>query len=267
MKSTIRFVLLLIAGSLHLCVHAQDEDLDHFYHQYRAVVLSAAQSKAKSVTIRLHTAFSDKYSGERTKLKITFLNDSVFQQRYRLRKSTYIIRGDDFFPYDRDTALFSGIGGLTSIDSAGYFVNWGKAYEGMKDSSAISYSRMKFDSLGRLVDYYYTYDSTCTQMVSQYFGDTLSITNSWSCEGDSMVLNYSDYRLKLYNEDSTFYITKLKYTQQSDGAYRRWNNFTEKGYITYDDKGRIVEVRIEELSTSLDGNAWPFSHVMRVSYK
>lgn len=263
----VRFVLLLITGLLSICAYAQDENIDVFYNEYREVVLGASQSKTKTVTIRLHTHFSEHFNGERTKLKIVFLNDSVFQQKYRWRKSTYIIRGDEFFPYDRDTALFPGISAFTSIDSAGYFVNWGKAYEGMKDSSALSYSRLQYDTLGRLVDYYYTHDSACTHRVSQYFGDTLSITNLWSCKGDSMVLKYSDYRLKLYNEDSTFYITKLKYTSQNDGAYRRGSTFTEKGFITYDDKGRIVEMRIEELNISVDGDKWPFSHTMSVSYR
>lgn len=256
-----------MAGAFSQSAIAQDEDLDVFYREYRNVVIRAAQTGTKSVTIRLHTHFSESFRGDKVKLKITFLNDSVFQRKYRRRKATYIIRGDELYPYDRDTTLYTDITAFSSVDSAGYMVNWGKAYDGMKDSSALTYSRLKFDTLGRLVDYYYTFDSTCTHLVSQYFGDTVSIIHSWSSVGDSMVLKYSQYRLLSYNDDSTFYINILKYTHQNDGHYRRWDTSTERAYITYDEKRRIVEMKIEELSESLDGDDWPFSHTMEVRYK
>lgn len=264
MWRVILLVVLLTFTTGARCLFAQDDDeLDLFNTEYKQIILSAAKSKTKSITF-----YADKrYSRGTKKLKITFLNDSVFERKSGLHKSTYVIRRGVFVLCDPKAKQSAETPTLHATDSAGCKVYWGSTTE---EGKAVSYSRYMYDSLGREIDYYFTYWTTCYHTVTRYEGDTVTIRQRWarSLQGDSMYLYLTSYSYESYNEDSTFFIRTIRYSPKwanSINANKPYDSDTRK-YITYDAQHRIVAVKREETGYYTDGDSTVGVSNLRVVY-
>lgn len=248
----IALLLLLLTFTTGVrCLFAQDDELSDFDAEYKQIILSAAKGKAKSISFYksyLHTRRT-------TKVKIKFLNDSVFERRSGLHKSTYVIRRGVFVLYHPKAKESAESSGPPAIDSAGY-----KVYRDPGTNySAASYSRYRYDSLGREIDYYHAYWRSCYRNVTRYEGDTVTIKEYWSNspQSDTIIkLHLTIYCFESYNADSTFFIRTIRNSPQ-------WQNSIRSGlphasdtrkYITYDEQHRIVAVKREEIGYYTDGD-------------
>lgn len=259
------FLLTFTAGAR--CLSAQnDEDFYPFNSEYKQIILSAAESGTKSITF-----YKDKrHSRGTAKVKITFLNDSVFERKSGLHKSTYVIRRGVLVLRNPKTKQSAETSGLQAIDSAGCKVYWGEAGEGTTDSATLSYCRFMYDSLGREIDYYYTYWRTCYHTVTRYEGDTVTITERWtrSFKGDTMYLYLTTYCYESYNADSTFFIRTTRHSPQwANSIYANKPHASDvRKYITYDERHRVVGVKREEVGYYTDGDRSVSVSHLRVMY-
>lgn len=243
----------------------RDETLELFDREIDSVLIYCGKSHTKEIVIAYET-FHGK-GGEKGKVKIDFLNDSVFEQSEGLHKSYHVITDSYIYDYDMQAkarAIYKPL--LPDKDSAGYKIYRGSS--GSNDSSQISYCRIKQDSLYRMTDYYFTINQTVRHQTWKYEGDTACWHESWESEADTMRLIYKEYVCYYYNSDSSFYTTVTKrYYLPREMVFPYDAYHSMKTFITYDDMERIIEVRKEEFDLT-DGQSSPEveTHVMKVKY-
>lgn len=246
--------LLLLITVFHCAsLPAQTESMMQFETEIDQLIIKAAHSGVESLTLKVHSYQSEGYNGEKEKVHIKFRNDSVYEQRVGFSKEAYVIRGN--WLWRLETASDKRrYGQLVGKDSADCKVYWGEAYEGMEDSSMISYSRYQHDSSGRLLDYYFTYNNSWTHTVWMYEGDSAHYSETWNYLDDSLRFHSRLYWMELWNADSTFCIRTIVQTvyERSSQMPSSTSRFTSRTYVTYDPQDRIVFVRKED-TTVLDG--------------
>lgn len=248
---------------------AQTESVVHFEEEMRSVIVQARDAGIRSLTFRINAFQMDGVRGEKRKVKVTFLNDSVFERQIRFTKEVFVIRNGTVYPYDPETRIPPAIPSLRIIDSANCKVIWGAAYEGMIDSSCISYCRFTYDSLHREIDYYYRYRSLCFHRITQYESDSVSTVDFWQSHADTMRLMFNQYRYESTNADKSFTVRVIK--QRSlpneirtvDGDL--WMEY--RTYTTYNSSGLVLTVRQEEgVRFTRRENHQDLWHTMSVAY-
>lgn len=227
--------------------HAQTESIQHFEDEMENIIADARDSGIKSLTFRIHAYQSEGQHGEKRKVRIKCVNDSIVVRKVRLKRDYFVARNGNLLPYDPKTNTAKKYTPLYVKDSANCQVIWGEA-EGMKDSAHTSYCRFTYDSSGREVDYYYVFRQICYHRITTYEGDSISIVDFWSRDSDTMRLMYNRYIYQSYNADSSFYIRVVKERMLPnevkivDGEV--WQEY--RTFITYDARGRVAAIREEE---------------------
>ena len=262
----IRFAVFSLLFALHL--GAQTESLDHFSEEVREVILRAAETHVKSLTIYVNTHQSDNFRGDKDRMKVRFINDSLFEQKTGFHKELMVIRNRNFFPYDPAQKSGPALSGLQVKDSANCRVYWGRAVPGM-DSNMISYCRFTYDSLQRKSEYYFTFNKMCIYQNWSYEVDSLVYNNFWSIHADTMRHIYSAVTYELYNADSTLLIrvAKLDHFPNEPGAAKWFSRDLMTTHIAYDDQGRLLSATECEFKLGDDDSIRSTEiHTLRVEY-
>lgn len=260
-------ILLSFAGT---AVAQCDEDLDRFYPEMDRILLQAHKNGNKKVVVRLRTNVTTSDKGDRTKAVFTFLNDSVIEYRCRWSKSYRIVRNESIYYYIPPKKKQQEYPALVPVDSAGYEIYWGTRAMGDTSRKHVSYCRMKFDSLNRQTDYYFSINDYIKHDTWKYEGDSVTWYESFESHGDSMRKVNALYFFRYVNPDSTFRIEVIKSSMSaSEIVFPYRKTYSEsKTYITYDELHRISVVTTEE-STALgvEVNNFCTRNTMKVAYK
>jgi hypothetical protein len=247
-------------------IHAQGgygTDYFEFEQEFRKVLVNTDRQNLQSFTASYNM---DSPPGHiKGKIRVTFLNDSVFTLKDHTGKETYVFRGKNFFPYNKNQPLV--LSGLEHLDSADCDVYWGTPYD---DSAMVSYCRIKHDSSGRMLDYYFTFNHTMTHMVYTYEGDSAYFSNTWKRVGDSIQHTEHRYVYEYYSADSSFYTRVIKiYTNPDDSASRSSDIYAStRTYLSYDKDKRVSEIRIETADqTNGKESIGVLVHRMKFTYK
>ncbi len=262
MKLLLTFCMLLFLHGKSFAQYFFDKEYSPFSAELDKAIRSAHNQNVKSLTANYR--LDDPKSGEKGKVVVTFLNDSVFELKDHDGKEQYVFRGNDYYRYTPAVSEF--VSDLNIIDSADCFVIWG----GSSTSRGDSYCRLQYDSADRMIDYYYTYGNNMKHETWIYEGDSAYWHNAWRNNGDSVTHEYREYVYEYYNTDSSFYTRDVRhYVVHNNVKFPNGDVYeSTRTYITYDESDRVKEIRIENAEAT-DGKAslGVHVHVMKITYK
>lgn len=264
----LRIYLILVCTITPL--HAQaffDEESYEFRDEITEVILHANRKAENTIVLRLRTFVINDDKGFRDKIVIRFINDSVFEKISGGKKSKYVIRKDYFLDYNSESGKGEEFETLETSDSAGYRIIAHKAHP--EDTFYASYCRMKYDSLDRISDYYYSVDGNKPVIETWRFeGDTLTIHSRYEHENDTLRLRYQDYVVHYTKSDSALLIrTTQRITYNADSTATRSFRRVHSRQITRDNQQRIVKVLTSDREHYPEDSNCVISNTMEAEYK